>query len=146
MVRRYPKTGSARGSRGFTLLEVLLAFVVFALSFAVVLEILGGSMRNSVRAREYTEAALLGQSLMDLVGTEIPIEEGGRDGEMPGGYRWRMDISPYVPDDDDVRTLEVAELSATMLYWVDLEVAWGQAPRDRQAHFSTVRSKQVPQP
>jgi len=130
--------------RGFTLLEVLLAFVVFALSFAVVLEILGGSMRNSVRAREYTEAALLGQSLMDLVGTEIPIELGGRDGEAGGGYRWRMDISPYVPDENDVRTLEVAELYATELFWVDLEVAWGEAPRDRRVHFATVRSKLVP--
>ena len=61
-LRRLP--GKARQSRGFTLLEVLLAFVVFALSFAVVLEILGGSMRSSLRARDYTEAALIGQSLM----------------------------------------------------------------------------------
>jgi general secretion pathway protein I len=141
MAGGYPGLLPSRGSRGFTLLEVLLAFVVFALSFAVVLEILGGSMRNSVRAREYTEAALLGQSLMDLVGTEIPVEAGGRDGDAPGGYRWRMDISLYLPAEDEVRTLEVAELSATALYWVDLEVAWGEAPRDRQVHFVTVRSR-----
>ena len=35
-------------SRGFTLLEVMLAFVIFALSFAVVLEILAGSISGQV--------------------------------------------------------------------------------------------------
>lgn len=134
-----------RLSRGFTLLEVLLAFVIFALSFAVVLEILGASMRSSIRASESTEAALLGQSLMDLVGTDIPIEAGGRSGEAPGGYSWRLEVVPYQPVSDDGRVLELAEISATALFWVDLEVSWGQPPRDRQVHFSTVRSILVDQ-
>ena len=63
-------------SGGFTLLELLLSFVVFALSFATVLEILSGSMRNTVRARHNSEAALTAQSLMDQVGLEIPLESG----------------------------------------------------------------------
>ena len=66
-VRSTPPVSPA-GSRGFTLLELLLAFVVFALSFATVLEILSGSMRNTVRARHYSEAALTAQSIMDQVG------------------------------------------------------------------------------
>lgn len=126
-------------ARGFTLLEVLLAFVIFALSFAVVLEILGGSMRSSVRAREYTEVALLAQSLMDGVGNETPILEGGGSGESRGGYRWELVISPYLPRRDGERYLELAEMSGTVLYWIDLDVAWGEAPRERSAHFSTVR-------
>jgi general secretion pathway protein I len=133
--------GEARNSRGFTLLEVLLAFVVFALSFAVVLEILGGSMRSSVRAREYTEAALLGQSLMASVGTEIPIEEGALQGEEPGGYRWHLQIAPYQFQRQDERLLELEELTQTTLYWIDLEIAWGELPRERQARFATVRGR-----
>jgi general secretion pathway protein I len=128
-----------RGQSGFTLLEVLLAFVIFALSFAVVLEILGGSMRSSMKAREYTEAALLGQSLMDLVGTEIPLGEGSLTGEAPGGYRWELVVTPYTPRFEEDRSLEMAELSATAMFIVDLDVAWGQPPRDRTVHFSTVR-------
>lgn len=131
---------TARHSQsGFTLLEVLLAFVIFALSFAVVLEIIGGSMRSSVRAREYTEAALLGQSLMDMVGIEIPVAEGSQAGEAPGGYRWRMTVSPYAPQFEEDRALELAELSGTALFWVDLDVSWGEATRGRQVHFSTVK-------
>ena len=132
--------GPPGGSRGFTLLEVLLAFVIFAMSFATVLEILGGSMRSTVRARDYTEAALLAQSLADMVGTEIPLEEGSLAGEAPGGYQWEVVMSLYEPQSPDDRTLEIAEVSGTILYWVDLEVAWGDESRQRQVHFSTVRS------
>lgn len=133
------RAGPARPARGFTLLEVLLAFVIFALSFSVVLEILGGSMRSSVRAREFTQAALLGQSVMDLVGTEIPLQDGVLTGDAPGGYRWELVISSYQPRGEEDRSLELAELSGTLLYWVDLDVFWGEEPRLRDVHFSTVR-------
>ena len=139
MIRREPG-GMRAQSGGFTLLEVLLAFVIFALSFAVILEILSGSMRSTVRARTYTEAALLAQSLVDMVGTDIPLEEGSMAGEAAGGYDWVMNISPYQPETDDDRVLELADISGTLIYWVDLEVEWGNEQRSRQAHFSTVRS------
>ncbi len=65
-----------RRSRGFTLLEVLLAFVIFAMSFAVVLQILSGSIRNTMRSKQYTEIALIAQSVMDTVGLDVPLEAG----------------------------------------------------------------------
>jgi len=139
-MRRRPPTQPPGRSRGFTLLEVLLAFVVFAISFALVLEIVAGSMRSSVRARDYSEAALLAQSLMETVGTEFPIEPGAWEGEAPGGYRWTLDIADYEGGADDARTLELAQLNNTRLYWVDLSLQWGEGRRSREATFTTVRS------
>ena len=125
---------------GFTLLEVLLAFVIFALSFATVLEILSGSMRSSVRAREYSEAALVAQSLIEGVGTEIPLMENNLVGETVDGYRWTIDIIPYQGEADDPRTIELAQMNGTLLYWVDLRLEWGEGRRERSVRFSTVRS------
>ena len=140
-MRRFTRGGEMpRRAAGFTLLEVLLAFVIFALSFALMLEILAGSMRSTTRARTYSEAALLAQSLVDMVGTEIPLAEGGLNGESPGGYSWELFISPYEPQYDQDRSLELAELAGTTLYWVDLDLEWGNESRRRNAHFSTVRS------
>lgn len=127
-------------TRGFTLLEVLLAFIIFALSFATVLEILSGSMRSSVRAREYSQAALTAQSLMDMVGTEVPLMETMLGGETPDGYRWNLEIFLYQGEPDNPRTLELAEMNGTLLYWVDLNLEWGEGRRARSARFSTVRS------
>lgn len=127
-------------SAGFTLLEVLLAFVVFALSFATILEIVAGSVRSTTRARTYTEAALLAQSLMDMVGVDIPLSETLIEGEAPGGYAWELSITPYQPLDENDRMLELADSAGTELYWVDLDMNWGSEARVRTAHFSTVRS------
>ena len=128
------------GSGGFTLLELLLAFVVFALSFAVVLEIISGSMRNTVRAREYTEAALTAQSVMDQVGLEIPLVSGHRAQGEDGDYRWSLDIFPYEGSAGELQDVELAELTGIELLQVDLYITWGEAPRERSSEFSTVRA------
>lgn len=123
---------------GFTLLEVLLAFVIFALSFATVLEIVGGSVRSTVRAKDYSMAALTAQSIMEMVGTEIPIMPGGYEGET-GPFRWVVDIYDYQPAGDDTRTLDIAQIEGTMLYWVELRLEWGDGVRSREAVFTTLR-------
>lgn len=129
-----------RGSGGFTLLEVMLAFVIFALSFATVLEIMAGSMRSVRRASDDTQVALLAQSLMDLVGTEIPLEEGQFSGNGMDRYDWNIEIYLYAVSDEGIRTQELAELSGVELYQVDLDIDWQAGRRDRSLHFSTIRS------
>jgi len=134
---------AASRSRGFTLLEVLLAFVIFALGFATVLEILSASMRSTVRAREYSEAALTAQSIMDLVGTELPLVEGSQSGGADGGFDWTLYVSAWQPSDGDPYLLELAEGNGTMLYRVDLHLSWQSGFRERSADFSTVRGTLV---
>ena len=139
-----PKNGGyakgRRTSRGFTLLEVMLAFVIFALSFATVLEIMAGSMRGVRRASDDTQVALFAQSVMDLVGTEIPIEEGEFSGTGMDRYQWNMGIYLYDASDEDVRTRELAEMSGIELYRVDLDINWETGRTERDLHFSTIRS------
>jgi general secretion pathway protein I len=138
--------GSAhQSSQGFTLLEVMLAFVIFALSFATVLEIVAGSMRSVRRASDDTEVALFAQSIVDLVGNEIPIEEGQYSGTGMDRYEWQLDLTLYAASDDDVseaavNTVELAELSGIELYRVDLYIDWESGNRQRDLHFSTIRS------
>lgn len=131
-------------SRGFTLLEVMLAFVIFALSFATVLEIMAGSMRSVRRASDDTEVALLAQTLMDLVGTEVPIEEGGYSGTSMDRYHWEMGISLYdaggESSETGANTQELAEMSGIELYRVDLYVDWETGRQQRELHFSTIHS------
>ena len=138
--------GSSRqSSQGFTLLEVMLAFVIFALSFATVLEIVAGSMRSVRRASDDTEVALFAQSIIDLVGNEIPVEEGQYNGIGMDRYEWQLDLTLYAASDDDVseeavNTVELAELSGIELYRVDLYIDWESGQRQRDLHFSTIRS------
>lgn len=128
------------GDRGFTLLELLLAFVVFALSFATVLEILSGSMRNTVRARHYSEAALTAQSVMDQVGVSIPLAAGFAAEGDSGDYAWRIEISQFTATEDLIQSVQLAELTGIVLLQVELFISWGEPPREQNRRFSTVRS------
>ena len=140
MNRRNFNPGQARRSGGFTLLELLLAFMVFALSFATVLEILSGSMRNTVRARHFTETALHAQSIMDQVGVVIPLQPGGRANGESGDYRWDLEIYEYQGGESEMSPVELAELTGIALLQVDLYVQWGTSPANQERRFTTVKA------
>jgi general secretion pathway protein I len=129
-----------RRSAGFTLLEVLLAFVIFALSFATVLEILSGSIRNTIRAREYSEIALIAQSVMDQVGLEIPLEVGTTAAGESGDYRWEVIIDAFEDTTGEVDSVSLAELTGIELLRVDLVISWGDSSDERFREFSTVKA------
>lgn len=136
-MRRPGSIGAVRRNGGFTLLELLLAFMVFALSFAVVLEILSGSMRNTVRARHFTEAALTAQSIMDQVGVTIPLAPDQQLGGEIGEYRWELQVFDYEGSEG---TVELAELTGIGLLQVDLYVSWGDERFEQTRRFSTVKA------
>ncbi|MBT8048775.1 MAG: hypothetical protein HKN57_05140 [Xanthomonadales bacterium] len=140
MIKRISSKAPPRGNGGFTLLELLLAFVVFALSFATVLEILSGSMRNTVRARHYSEAALTAQSLMDQVGLEIPLEAGFAANGESGEYEWEIQVYEYSSTGENPYSVELSELTGILLLQVDLAISWGERPREQTRYFSTVKA------
>ena len=140
MSRRQMMKNQFRGQGGFTLLEVLLAFVIFALSFATVLEIQSGSIRNTVRAREYSEVALIAQSVMDQVGLEIAIEAGTTASGESGDYNWEVTVDTFEDTSGETNSIALAELTGVELLQVDLVITWGGSAREKSREFSTVRA------
>lgn len=104
------------------------------------LEILSGSMRNTVRARHYSEAALTAQSLMDQVGLEIPLEAGYAANGEAGDYEWTIEIYEYASTGENPYSVELSELTGIELLQVDLAVSWGERPRGQTRYFSTVKA------
>ena len=136
-----PLRGCRSQQGGFTLLEVLLAFVVFALSFAVTLEILAGATRNTSRAREYTEATLIAHSLMDQVGLDIPLASGATYEGEEGNYRWELAIFDFEGIAENSRSIELMDLTGIALLEVECLVSWGEGTRERSQTFSTVKAQ-----
>ena len=127
-------------SGGFTLIEVLLAFLVFALSFTVVLEILSGAMRNTTRAKQNTEVALIAQSVMDQVGMDIPLESGVSNRGEFGEYVWELQINSYDPTEDTSRFVDLGELTGLELLEIEFIIMWGKGSRERSHRFTTVKA------
>jgi general secretion pathway protein I len=81
--------------QGFTLLEILVAFTLLAMTFATIMEVISGSAKNTVKAAQNTKIALLAQSKMDELGLFEPIEEGSSSGDFDDNTSWTMEISPF---------------------------------------------------
>ena len=121
--------------RGFSLLEVLVAFAILALALGVLLQIFANSLRAVSSSEEYTHATLLAESKLATVGREIPLEEGETEGEFDDKYRWRVNIQPYQWEEDG----EIVENLAADIFQVNVEVYWGEQPRQRSVPLTTLR-------
>lgn len=129
----------SRRVRGFTLIEVMAAFAVFALLFGLTLQILSTSMSNTRRAGDFTQAALWAQSVLDVAGLENMLEPGRTNGRFDDRFSWQMEVSEELMFDEagfDPADLPIA------LYRVRLTVAWGENPT-REAVFETLRGVDI---
>lgn len=81
--------------RGFSLLEVLVAFAILALSLGVLLQIFSRAMNTTAVSATYSRAVALAEAKLNLVGSEIPLVEGIHSGEPEDGMDWIVYIEPY---------------------------------------------------
>ncbi len=125
-----------RRQRGFTLIEVMAAFAVFALLFGVVLQVLSTSLSNTRRAGDFTQAALWAQTLLDRAGLEEMLEPGRSQGSFDDRFSWVLEVREELVFDE--RGIDVFDLPVA-LYHLELTVEWGDL-RTRQAVFRTLRS------
>lgn len=121
-----------RRARGYTLLEVVIAFGVLALALTMLLGILTNSSRQVRWSGEAGRAALLADSLMDRIDLEGPLREGRRDGVLEDGrYRWQLAVRRW---SDATRPPGPVDPSAPRLMELEVTMEWGDGgPRERIA-------------
>ena len=124
-----------RRQRGFSLLEVLVAFSVMALVLGVVFRILSSGMNTAELTGRYSQAALLAQSRMAELDAQDDLQEGRSEGEFADSdYRWQLTVSAY----NGEPTLNLDQLTFRPLA-VELEVHWGDGDQSRSINLSTLR-------
>ena len=119
---------------GFSLLEVLVAFSVLALSLGVLLRIFGGDDRLAGLAEEQSRAVVLAESMLAYAGVEKPLQPGEFSGEIDERYTWIMRVTPFAPPEDAPN-----EQLGFKPYWVELTVKWGDDNEPRSFTLSTLR-------
>jgi general secretion pathway protein I len=135
--------------RGFSLLEVILAFALLSVGLGILIAILSGGLAQVRNAGDATEATLHAQSLLEQVGVLEPIEAGRERGDFDRGrYRWELEITeaedpaPRAESGDGVVPVESVGLQpvgAPVLYRIQLDVSWGEDDVPRRLRFATLR-------
>jgi general secretion pathway protein I len=125
--------------RGFTLIEVLVAFMILTLSLSVLLRIFSGGLNNVAVAGNYAQAVLVAESQLAVVGRSEPLLVGQSFGESGEGFRWRRTIENYTPwEDDTALTVPVSG------YRVTVEVSWTHNGRNQQIILNSLRVQKRP--
>ncbi|MGH6891711.1 MAG: hypothetical protein ACREEP_05595 [Dongiaceae bacterium] len=72
---------------------MLVAFAILALMLAALMQVFSAGLRSVHASERHLMATMLARSVMDDVGTEIPIVAGERSAEIEDGYRWATRIA-----------------------------------------------------
>ncbi len=88
--------------RGFTLLEILVALMIFAIAFGAIADIFHTGLRQSRTAGTLFDAKVLAQQQIARFGSDMPLEPGEFSGvgSAPSGatpLAWNAEISTVEP-------------------------------------------------
>jgi general secretion pathway protein I len=129
--RLKPRRPTRRAGRqaGFSLLEVLVAFAILALSLGVLLQIFSRAMSTTAVSGSYSRAAAMAEARLAEVGVTTPLEEGDFTGDPDDGMTWslrvqQLDVSELFPD----------QTAPVIPYRVTATAYWGE--RGAERHFS----------
>jgi len=126
----------ANKQRGFSLLEILIAFSILALSLGILLKIFSAGVNTAVVAEDYTAAVQIAESLMAKTGVETPLQAGQDSGLENEKYHWLVDVRPFTFNPENVDNSAIN----AVLFKVKVIVSWGDDNADdRQVELTTLK-------
>lgn len=123
-----PFARCASSSKGFTLLEVMVAVAILAMVLVSLLGLKNRSVQDVMVSEHITTATLLAKRKMTetlMPGSTVPLVQKEDEGEFPEeefkGYTWKMTISP-------------SEMEKTLME-VRVAVLWKEGERQEQVEL-----------
>jgi len=130
-------TGRSSRQRGFTLIEVMVAFIIASLALGLLFQAASSSGTAAHQAGYYEEAVSRAKSHMAMVGRETDISPGEREGDDGSGFRWRVKITPSAAAQPPQGS---APENRLVLYNVEVSVSWSDSGRPYSVVLHTQRT------
>jgi general secretion pathway protein I len=126
---------SRRDSKGFTLLEVLVAFTIASFLLVAMLRALTLGLDGSRRSEAYTRAAVLAESALDTMGNAAPLRDGDETELLDGPFRIHASVRRYA---------DLAGGQSLVLYRLSATVSWREGRHDEAVSLQTLRVGRLP--
>jgi general secretion pathway protein I len=136
-----------RESRGFTLLEVLVALVIAALALGALFSGAVTGLRSAKISRDYAEAVSRARSHLAVVAIGAPLVAGTQQGDDGDGFTWRVAVRPLatIVLQPNGNALSATPTPARVaLYAVSVVIAWTKDGGERHVELDTERIGPAP--
>lgn len=118
---------------GFTLIEILVAMSLLAVSLVVILQLFSGGLKSGKVSDEYTRGIFHAREVMEEVLLLDAVEEGVTAGEFDDGFKWKTEIVLL-----EQREEEAARLPFDT-FTIAVEVSWGEEEREKHLRIDTLK-------
>lgn len=121
---------------GFSLLELLVAFAIMAMSLGLLYRVAGGSARHVSDVTQYQQATWLAESL--LASRSTVSTSGWNESGDSAGFKWQVRSTPH---DSGVNSVSVVPL-----HTIRLSISWTAGSHPGQLDLVTLLPERKPQP
>lgn len=125
-----PKTMS-----GFSLLEVLVAFSITAVTLVIIFNIYAKGTSAAILGEEYAQAIAIAESRLASLGISENMDSTSLQGMENDKYQWSLQINDYLNNeatDSDIAT-------PFMLKQVEITVNWNSRGKPRSITLQTLK-------
>jgi len=132
-----PRCG--RAQQGLSLLELLVAFSIMALSIGLLYRSMGGSARSVADMAQQQQATLVAESVLAL--RDAVTSDGWNESGSSAGFAWDVRSSLYVQPvlpELAAGTAGAVAADRVPLHQIDLRVSWVDGTRPRQLDVMTL--------
>lgn len=124
---------AARRESGFSLLEVLVAFVIMGLSLGVLYQASGGGARGVGMIEQHAFAVVTAESLLSRY-QSVPAAGISESGVTNDGFHWRLSSRPF-----ETPVREGVDASQSWpFHLLSVTVAWQSAGREYAVSLDTL--------
>jgi len=130
----------ASSDHGFTLLEVLVAFIIAALALVVLFNAGLAGLHSTQAASHYEQAIARARSHLTASVHAGPLVSGDWQGDDGGGFRWRLRVAPIASatvKPANAVTLRGSASFPLTLFAVTVSVAWRDGGVAREVRLDT---------
>lgn len=121
-------------TKGFTLIEVLVAFSILSLTLAALFSLLSAGTRSTRVAGEYGDAMVHAESMLAQLGVTEVLRPGTTRGRFDEDFMWTLTVTKRPRTEHPERR----EIKWDLLD-VTLRVSWRSMGGERDVELSTVR-------
>lgn len=134
-----PKIPHDSDAGGYTLIEVIIAFVILALTLSAVFEVFSTGLRAASDADAYSTATVLAQSRLATLASDEALAVGETSGDLEGGFKWHASVAPYRNGESEIGESEIMDPFSVIPLLLTMTVRWGRGNNTREMSLVTLK-------